>query len=72
MIQEERVYIFLDGLDDRLDNIRGDILHMNPFPTIEQAYAHVRREAVRQAVMISGDSIENPGAVLASKSVKLG
>jgi hypothetical protein len=45
---------------------------MNPFPTIEQAYAHVRREAVRQAVMISGDSIENPGAVLASKSVKLG
>jgi hypothetical protein len=26
MIQEERVCIFLDGLDDRLDNIRGDIL----------------------------------------------
>jgi hypothetical protein len=72
MMQEDRVYTFLDGLDDRLDNIRGDILQMKPFPTVKQAYAHVRREAVRQAVMISGDSIDNPGAVLASKSFRPG
>jgi len=72
IIQEDRVYTFLDGLDDRLDNIRGDILQMKPFPTIEQAYAHVRREAVRQAVMISGAPTENSGAVLASKSFKPG
>jgi hypothetical protein len=72
MIQEDRVYTFLDGLDDRLDNIRGDILQMKPFPTVEQAYAHVRREAVRQAVMIFGDSIDNPGAVLASKGFRAG
>jgi hypothetical protein len=26
LIQEERVFIFLDGLDDRLDNICNDIL----------------------------------------------
>jgi hypothetical protein len=42
MLQEDRVYSFLDGLDDKLDNIRSDILQMRPFPTIEQAYAHVR------------------------------
>ncbi|XP_059440183.1 uncharacterized protein LOC132172662 [Corylus avellana] len=72
MLQEDRVYVFLDGLDDRLDKIRGDILQMKPFPTIEQAYAHVRREAVRQAVMITGDSSDNPGAVLASKSFRSG
>jgi hypothetical protein len=72
MMQEDRVYTFLDGLDDRLDNIRGDILQMKPFPTVEQAYAHVRREAVRQAVMISGDSIDNPEAVLTSKGFRPG
>lgn len=41
LLQEDRVYIFLDGLDDRLNKIRGDVLQMHPFPTIKQAYAHV-------------------------------
>ncbi|RVW79171.1 Retrovirus-related Pol polyprotein from transposon TNT 1-94 [Vitis vinifera] len=46
------VYIFLDGLGDRLDKIRSDVLQIRLFPTIEQAYAHVRREEIRQAVML--------------------
>jgi len=54
IIQEDRVYVFLDGLDDRLDKIRSDVLQLQPFPTVEQAYAHVRREDIRQAVMITG------------------
>jgi len=53
IIQEDRVYTFLDGLDDRLDKIRADVLQLHPFPTIEQAYAHVRREDLRQMVMLS-------------------
>ncbi|KAI5412564.1 hypothetical protein KIW84_057288 [Lathyrus oleraceus] len=61
---------FLDGLDDRLDNIRSDVLQMKLFPTVEQAYAHVRREALRQAVM-TDNSNELSGAVLASKGLKL-
>lgn len=46
---------------------------MQPFPTIEQAYAHVFRETTRQEVMV-GDSNLNTllGAVLASKSFKHG
>lgn len=70
LLQEERVYTFLDGLDGRLDNIRSDIHQMRPFPSIEQACAHVHREAVRQAVVITCGTSENPGAVLASKGVK--
>lgn len=72
MLQEDRVYSFLDGLDDKLDNIRSDILQMRPFPTIEQAYAHVRREAVQQTVMSNNGPSNNPGAVLASKGFKPG
>ncbi|RVW97991.1 hypothetical protein CK203_029056 [Vitis vinifera] len=35
ILQEDRVYIFLDGLDDWLDKIRSDVLQICPFPTIE-------------------------------------
>ncbi|KAL6350723.1 hypothetical protein AAG906_028185 [Vitis piasezkii] len=58
---EDRVYTFLDGLDDKLDNIRSDVLQLKPFPTVEQAYAHV-----------PNDGEEAAGAVLASRSLKQG
>ncbi|KAJ8631884.1 hypothetical protein MRB53_025220 [Persea americana] len=69
ILQEDRVYIFLDGLDDRLDKTRSDVLQLKPFPTVEQAYAHVRREDVRQMVMTSGAATA-PGVVMASKGIK--
>ena len=65
-IQEDRVYIFLDGLDDQLDKIRSDVLQIKPFPTVEQSYTHVRREDTRQAVMLSNtESTSSP--ILLSK-----
>ncbi|XP_078166075.1 uncharacterized protein LOC144560701 isoform X2 [Carex rostrata] len=48
LVQEERVYNFLDGLDDRLDSIRAEVLRMEPFPSIEEAFARIRQEDVRQ------------------------
>ena len=69
ILQEDRVYTFLDGLDDRLDKTRSDVLQIKPFPTVEQAYAFVRREEVRQTMMIS-DADTTPGAVMASKGIK--
>ncbi|KAF8409404.1 hypothetical protein HHK36_005480 [Tetracentron sinense] len=45
---------------------------MKPFPTIEQAYAHVRGEAIRQQVIINHDTDEIQGAILASKGLTLG
>ncbi|KAL6316399.1 hypothetical protein AAG906_018102 [Vitis piasezkii] len=60
LLQEDRVYTFLDGLDDRLDNIRSD-----------QAYAHVRREALQQVVMSTSDPENTLGVVLTTKRLKL-
>lgn len=71
LLQEDRIYTFLDCLDDHLDNIRSDALQMCPFSSIEQAYAHVHREALRQVVMSNGDPNNTSGAVLASKGLKL-
>ncbi|KAJ9128909.1 hypothetical protein P3X46_034350 [Hevea brasiliensis] len=68
--KQERVYIFLNGLDDRLNNIRSDVLQLKPFPTIEQAYAYVRREDTRQTVMASSMENASNGAVMATKGVK--
>lgn len=51
-MQEDRVYNFLDRLDDILEKIRGNVLQMKPFPTVEHAYAHIRREDLRQSVML--------------------
>ena len=69
-IQKDRVYIFLNGLDYRLDKIRSDILQIKPFPKLEQAYAHVQREDTRQAVMLSNtESTSSP--VLLSKGFKI-
>ena len=70
LLQEDRVYIFLDGLDDRLDKIRSDVLQIKPFPTVEQAYAHVRREDTRQSVMLNNTE-PTSNSVLLSKGIRI-
>ena len=46
------------------------MLQIRLFPTVEQAYAHVRREEIRQVVMLT--STDTTGTVMASKGVKIG
>ena len=72
IIKEERVYTFLDSLDDKLENIRSSVLQLHPFPSVEQAYAHVRREATQQAVMVTDEYVESTGVGMAVKGSKSG
>ena len=44
---------------------------MSPFPSIDQAYAHVHREALQQAVMSTSDLDNTSGVVLITKGLKL-
>ena len=44
---------------------------MRPFLSIEQAYAHVRREALRQAVMSTSDPNNTSDMVMTTKELKL-
>jgi hypothetical protein len=69
-VQETRVYLFLDGLDDKLDRVRADVVQITPFPSVEQAYARVRQEATRQEVMLKGDESSQPSMVMLSKGSK--
>ncbi|RVX13288.1 hypothetical protein CK203_017997 [Vitis vinifera] len=58
----------------RIDNVivKGcDVLQMSPFPSIDQAYAHVHIEALQQAVMSTSDPDNTSGVVLITKGLKL-
>ncbi|RVW89832.1 hypothetical protein CK203_034463 [Vitis vinifera] len=57
---------------DRLDHVWSDVLRLKPFPSIEQAYAHIRREDFRQSVMVSRAEVVASGAIMAIKGVKSG
>ncbi|KAL0301407.1 UNVERIFIED_CONTAM: hypothetical protein Sradi_6417500 [Sesamum radiatum] len=51
---------FLMGLDDSYDNIRNQILVMDPFPSVNKAYSMVLRvERQRMVNKQTGDSAEN-------------
>lgn len=68
-MQEDKVYTFLDGLDDRLDKIRGYALQIQLFPTVEHAYILVRRKDLRQSIMLGKDDNIH-GVAMTSKGQK--
>ncbi|XP_021718356.1 uncharacterized protein LOC110686079 [Chenopodium quinoa] len=51
MAQQNRLYQFLAGLDEALDKDRRDLINSDPLPTIEVAYATIRREISRKEIM---------------------
>ena len=53
--QQQRVNIFLVGLDGDFEQIRGEILRKDPIPELKACYALVHRESVRRA-MVNGES----------------
>lgn len=46
-ILQDKVHIFLNGLDDCFNKIWGDVLQTRPFHMVEQACAYVYREDLR-------------------------
>ena len=57
-IQRQRLYQFLTGINDNLDKERRDILNSKPLPTVETAYATIRREIARRRIM---NGVSSPG-----------
>ncbi|KAK9046784.1 hypothetical protein V6N11_052661 [Hibiscus sabdariffa] len=54
---QRRVFQFLQGLNNNLDDVRGRVLATSPLPSIREAFATVKKEASRRSVMLSEDSI---------------
>ena len=50
-IKQQRVHIFLAGLDGDFEQVRGEILRKDLLHDLEECYALIRREVVRHASM---------------------
>ncbi|XP_052197933.1 uncharacterized protein LOC127804888 [Diospyros lotus] len=62
MVEKERVFDFLQGLNSDLDEVRGQLLGIKPFPSIKEAFAEVRREESRKKVMMhTATKVNNQG-----------
>lgn len=62
-IVEDRVYIFLAGLDHNLDQVSSCVLATSPISRLEEAYSLVRREIQQQVTM--GAEIHSKASALA-------
>ncbi|XP_076919272.1 uncharacterized protein LOC143580006 [Bidens hawaiensis] len=54
--QEQRLYQLLTAINDKMEPIKRDILKKEPLPSVESAYATIRREVARMTILISGPS----------------
>lgn len=50
-IERLRVHIFLAGLDETFEQVRGEMLRKDLLPSLEECYAVIRREAVRRETL---------------------
>uniref|UniRef100_A0A803LQS3 Reverse transcriptase Ty1/copia-type domain-containing protein n=1 Tax=Chenopodium quinoa TaxID=63459 RepID=A0A803LQS3_CHEQI len=57
-IQRQRLYQFLAGVNDSLDKEKRDLLNQDPLPSIDAAYAFIRREIARRGIMTG---VSSPG-----------
>ena len=48
-VERLRVHIFLTGLDEEFDQVRGEILRKDIIPDLEECYSLIRREDIRQS-----------------------
>ncbi|XP_074370270.1 uncharacterized protein LOC141711595 [Apium graveolens] len=68
-LQRQRVHIFLAGLDDNFEQVRGEILRKDPIPDLEECYALVRHEDVRRGVMNGQlENVEASAMVIQNRS----
>ena len=72
MVNKERIYDFLAGLNNDLDEVWGRLLGLKPLPPIEEVFSEVRREESRKRVMLgeSKPSISIDNSALAARGPK--
>ncbi|XP_068340320.1 uncharacterized protein [Pyrus communis] len=58
------------GLDEMFDKIRSDILRIEPLSSVEQTFAYVHREGMRQAVMNTGGQLLSGATMVARPATR--
>lgn len=55
-IQTQRLYKFLVGIDESFDKECKDSINQTPLPSLDKAYATIRREVARCGIMVHASS----------------
>jgi len=61
LVEKERIYKFLLGLNKDLDEVRGRILGKKPLSKVQEVFSEVRREESRRKIMLGGSTERNLG-----------
>lgn len=69
IVERERIYDFLNGLNKELDEVRGRVLGVKPLPDIKDIFSEDRREESRKMMMLGSDgsmlqNVENSAMVV--------
>ncbi|GJS76170.1 hypothetical protein Tco_0726051 [Tanacetum coccineum] len=74
LVEKNRIYKFLAGLDVEYDEVRGRILGKQPLPPIGEVFSEVRSEESRRSVMLGkkGDVTTVESSALAAGSSNSG
>ncbi|KAF9662911.1 hypothetical protein SADUNF_Sadunf18G0103600 [Salix dunnii] len=67
-IERLRVHIFLNGLDEEFEQIRGEILRRDSALDLEETYAYVRRDSIRRNTLNGEPGHLEPSAMIARRS----
>ena len=51
-VEGERIFKFLAGLNSKFDQVRSQILGIEPLPSLREAFAYVQNEESRQSAML--------------------
>lgn len=52
VIEEGRIFKFLAGLNDEIDEVRARIIGKGTLPSLEEVFSEVRREEIGKGVML--------------------
>ena len=52
MVEKDRIFYFLYGLNTNLDEIRERILGSKPLPDLKEVFAEVKKEESKRKVML--------------------
>lgn len=56
IMEKDRIYKFLLGLNKNLDEVRGRVLGTKPLPKVREVFAEIRREESRRKVMLGSQN----------------
>ena len=57
ILEKEKVFDFLQGLNKELDEVKGRILGIKPLPLVKEAFAMVRMEESQRRVMLDSSPV---------------